>query len=169
MPSTSLLVIGHREGLSWILGSERMAFARSGTAARSLACDDKLFLYTTRACFLNPSRNVSRVIGHATVTSTVSALSSPVNIAGRTFPHGCTIKVDSLAPLGEGVPLRNLVDKLDAFSKNPQSWSLWLRRTLLPLSSHDASLIARHLASVAQAPEEVLEPYLKWLPQRVDT
>lgn len=167
MSSAYLLVIGHRAGLSWILRSSRMAFAKRSTA-QGLAPDDRLFLYTTRGCFRNPAQNVSRVIGHATVTSPVNRLSTPVTIVDRTFPYGCTIHVDSLAPLGDGVTFRDLVGKLETFSKNSQSWSLRLRRTLLPLSSNDATLIAEHLATVARSPEEVIRPYLKWLPQKVD-
>lgn len=166
MASAFLLVIGHREGLSWILGSERMAFPRGPrSGAQSLAPKDQLFLYTTRRCFNNPPHDEGRVIGRATVTSAVAALSTPVVVAGRALPYGCSVSVDSLAPLGLGVPLRSLVDKLDVFSKNPQAWSVWLRRTVVPLSDHDANLLAKPLASVEQRPGEVLGPYLKWFPQ----
>ena len=144
-----------------------MAFSNA-SIARGLVSDDQLFLYTTRGCFGNPSRGVSRVIGHGNLTSPVVGLSSPVIIAGRLFRCECTIHVDSLTPFGEGVIFRDLVPRLDAFSKNPQTWSTRLRRSLLRLSFDDAKLIAGHLAIVARSPEEVIDPYLKWLPQKVD-
>ncbi|SRR6266568_586967 len=166
MASAFLLIIGHREGLSWILSSRRMAFVgNQKQVPRNLAPDDQLFLYTTRGCFLNPSRSLGRVIGNATITGTVEALSPPVTVGGRIYPYGCSIRVDSLAPLGQGVPLRSLVNELDAFSKKPEAWSAWLRRTLLPLSDHDAVLLASHLASLVLPADEVITPYLKWLPQ----
>jgi hypothetical protein len=168
MASAFLLVIGHREGLSWILGSERMAFPRGArSGARSLAPKDQLFLYTTRRCLNNPPHGEGRVIGRATVTSVVASLSTPVVVAGRALPYGCSVSVDSLAPLGLGVPLRTLVDKLDVFSKNPQAWSVWLRRTVVPLSDLDANLLAKPLTSVEQRPGEVLGPYLKWFPRKL--
>lgn len=168
MASAFLLVIGHREGLSWILGSERMAFpGRPRSGAQSLSPKDQLFLYTTRRSF-NNSPHEGRVIGRATVTSAVAALPTPVVVAGRALPYGCSVSVDSLAPLGLGVPLRSLVDRLDVFSKNPQAWSVWLRRTVVPLSDHDANLLAKSLTSVEQRPAEVLGPYLKWFPQEAE-
>jgi hypothetical protein len=157
-----LLVIGHREGLSWILGSQRMAFPRLVSSVRSLALNDQLFLYTTRGCFRNPSRDEGRVVGRATVRSAVTALSAPVHVAGRTFPYGCAIHVDSLAPLRHGLALRGIVDELDAFRNHQQTWSVLLRRSLLPLSDHDVKVLGHGLASVAHSPTDVIEPYLKW-------
>jgi hypothetical protein len=165
MAPAFLLIIGHREGLSWVLKTQRMAFVESQRSVpRSLAPDDQLFLYTTRGCFLNPTRSIGQVIGKATITGTVAAMSPPVEVGGRRYPFGCPIHVDSLAPLGQGVPLQPLLNELDAFSKNPGAWSAWLRRTMLPLSDHDATVLANHLTAVAQPPESVIAPYLKWLP-----
>jgi hypothetical protein len=165
MASVFLLVIGRREGLSWILDAERMAFPRKPRSGRATPeADDQLLLYTTRKCFGNPTRDEGRVIGQATVTSAVTALQNPVVVADRTLPYSCAISVESLTPLGLGVSLRALVTQLDVFKKNPQAWSIWLRRTLLPLSNHDANLLTKHLAPLAQPPQNVIAPYLKWLP-----
>jgi hypothetical protein len=169
MASAYLLIIGHREGLSWMLGTERMAFPHDpGSDKASLEADDQLLLYTTRGCFKNPTRDDGRVIGQATVTSAVTGLRNPVIVAGRTFPYGCSIRVESLAPLGLGVSLRTLTTQLDAFKSNPQAWSVWLRRTLLPLSDHDASLLTKRLNPLSQPAQNVIKPYLKWFPQKAE-
>ena len=170
MPSSFLLVIGHQEGLSWILGSQRMAFSsitRSG--ARNLAPKDRLFLYTTRGCFSNPGRDEGLIIGQAIVTSTVSSLNDPVIIAGRELPYGCSINVSSLVPLGLGVSVRTLVDRLDIFSENPRAWAARLRRTVVPLSDHDANTFGESLSAQEQRPEAVLKPYLEWFPREAGT
>jgi len=63
MASVFLLVIGRREGLSWILGAERMAFPSKPRSSRATPeADDQLLLYTTRKCFGYPTRDEGRVI-----------------------------------------------------------------------------------------------------------
>ncbi len=81
-----LLVIGDREALGWILTTGRMAFPSAGRAeVAALKPGDELFLYTTRGCFKNPTRDRGRIIATARVTSPVEHLDKPVHFADRDF------------------------------------------------------------------------------------
>ncbi len=114
--SSYLLVISGREALTWILTSQRMAFP--GIRSRSaslLRPGDDLLLYATRQCFRSPGRNQSRVIGHAMVSSAVTVLDTAVKFDGRTFPVGCSLNLDVLAPFGNGLELANYVTQMHAF------------------------------------------------------
>ena len=98
MPSTHLLIIGDRAALSWVLTEQRMAFpAGRSKAARALEEGDEIFLYTTRSCFRNPTRDLGRVIGRAAVASPVRALGEPVTFGDRSFTEGCHLEVSGLA------------------------------------------------------------------------
>jgi hypothetical protein len=161
---TFLLVIGDREALAWVLSSGRMAFPdlrRSET--RTLTAGDRLLIYTTRGCFKNPTRDRGRIIGEATVTTAVAELEDPVAFGGRSFPAGCGLRIESLAPLGAGVDLAEYVSRLDAFP-HPDSWSIQLRRPLLTLSAGDALLLGNSLRALTRTPAEAMDGYLRWLP-----
>jgi hypothetical protein len=155
-----LLVVSDREPLAWILTARMMAFPanRSGDAGR-LVPGDRLFLYTTRACFRSPVRDRGRVIGEAEVTSLVTTLDIPVDFGGRTFPLGCSLRVASLAKRGSGPELAELVSQLHLFPK-PESWSMRLRRVLIPLDAHDANLLHGRLKRVAGPPSEAIGEYV---------
>jgi hypothetical protein len=160
-----LLVIGHRGALAWILKYERMAFPDfSRQETHALKIGDRLFLYTTRGCFRNPTRDRGRVIGDAVVTSAVTPLDQPVDISGRTFPVGCEISVMRLAPLHEGVILSELVADLDIFP-NKDTWAIRLRRPLARLTEHDSDLLSARLTPLVLSPNDSLEEYLQWLPE----
>jgi hypothetical protein len=63
-----LLPIADREPLAWIVREQRTAFGEHRRReAEALAVGDVLFLYTTRGCFRNPTRDRGRVIGRAVV------------------------------------------------------------------------------------------------------
>lgn len=87
--ATYLLILSEREAVAWVLEKERMAFP-----ARRRAEVDRLILLTTRGCWHNPTRDRTRLIGTAEVTSPVRALDEPVTIAGRDFTRGCDLKVE---------------------------------------------------------------------------
>ncbi|MFE2607360.1 hypothetical protein ACFXDI_29295 [Streptomyces mirabilis] len=94
MPSTHLLIIGDRAALSWMVTEQRMAFpAGRSKAARALEEGDEVFLYTTRGCFRNPTRDLGRVIGRALATSSVRVLDEPVVFGERTSTEGCRLEV----------------------------------------------------------------------------
>lgn len=162
--ATYLLVIGDRAGLSWIVSNGMMAFPSIRRRdASALKVGDGLLLYTSRNCFNNPTRDRGRVVGEAVVRTPVESLVPPIELVGRAFTSGCTIDIQSLAPVRTGVELAGLVDYLDAFP-NPRSWAIRLRRSLLPLTAHDARLLRKELAMVTRPPEQTRAEYLRWLP-----
>jgi hypothetical protein len=159
-PQTYLLILGHREGLAWVLRNSRMAFTESRAAeGAQLTVGDRLFLYTSRGCFGNPTRDRGRVIGEAGVTSALRRRREPMEITEQQFTHDCQIELKSLAPFREGVVIADLVDQLEAFPDR-RSWSFRLRRPLLPLPRPDVALIARELRRVARPVEETVADYL---------
>lgn len=154
-----LLILGDREALRWVLRHERMAFeAHRGNDVKRLAVGDTLFLYTTRGCFHNPTRDRGRVIGHAVVTSPVEPLKQSVVVMDREFALGCSFDLVALAPRHEGVVLADLVPKLDAFPIK-SAWSTRMRRPLLTLPPKDAALIKHELVRLVREPASTLSSY----------
>lgn len=148
--SAYLLPIADREPLAWILSEQRTAFpAHRAAEARRLAPADRLFLYATRGCFRDPTRDRGRVIASARVLEAAIELHEPAVFGGRSYPIGVRLEVESLASRADGVELAPLVHGLHAFP-DPRSWSARMRRALVPLDQHDADLIAGRLAAVAQ-------------------
>ena len=101
---------------------------------------DPVFLYTTRGCFRNPTRDRGRVIGRGTARSRAARLTPPARVAGRSLPIGLSISIDQLLPHGQGLVLADLVDQLDAFPDS-RTWSARMRRPILTLGPHDTRLI----------------------------
>lgn len=134
--------------------------ASSGRAreAERLERSDRLFLYSIRGCFRNPTRDRGRVMGIATVTARASELEEPVRFGEREFPIGVKLTIELLAPLREGVQLAPLVERLEVFP-DPQSWSARMRRALVPLASRDAALLEREVRKVARSYPRDLETY----------
>ena len=157
--SSYLLPIADREPLTWIVTEQRTAFplGRAREAER-LERGDRLFLYSTRGCFRNPTRDRGRVIGIATVIARASELEEPVRFGDREFPIGVKLTIELLAPLREGVQLAPLVERLELFP-DPQSWSARMRRALVPLVSRDAALLEREVRKVARSYPRDLETY----------
>lgn len=152
MPSAHLLIIGDRAALSWVVTAQRMAFpAGRFKAARALGQCDEVFLYTTRGCFRNPTRDLGRVIGRAMITSPVCVLDELVVFNERSHSEGCRLEVSGLAPFREGMVLRDLVPRLSVFPA-PATWSVRMRRASLTLPLADAEL-------VRTGREPLLRPY----------
>jgi hypothetical protein len=155
-----LLILGHREGLSWVLKNSRMAFTASrASEGERLAIGDRLFLYTTRGCFGNPTRDRGRVIGEAEVVGRLRRRPTPLSIGGRNFTHDCRIALASLAQFRKGIVIAELVPKLEVFP-DERSWSARLRRPLLPLTPNDAQLIASQLRRMARPVGETVNEYI---------
>ncbi|MGJ7908227.1 hypothetical protein ACOQFL_17320 [Actinopolyspora sp. H202] len=156
-----LLVIGDRQALDWVLRQQRMAFPDFNRAeVRALAPDDRLYLYTTRGCFGNPTRDRGRVVTTGEVRSTVTELDEPVEIGGRSYPVGCELRIGELPFWPGGVELSPIVDELELFEGMTKSWSIRLRRPLVGLSGRDAGMLDRYLAEHERFPlGEVLESY----------
>jgi hypothetical protein len=130
-----LLILGHREGLAWVLRNQKMAFsAARASDGKRLAVGDRLYLYTSRGCFHNPTRDRGRVIGEATVASELRALPETLLIGEREFAYTCDLELESLAPFRQGVVIANLVSDLKTFP-DASTWSFKLRRPLLLLEA----------------------------------
>jgi hypothetical protein len=162
-----LLVIGDREPLAWVLTEERMAFpAGRSRLASDLTTGDRFFLYTTRGCFRNPTRDRGRVIGEATVTRPVTMFDTPIEFGDRSFPLGCSLELKGLVPRGTGPELHVLVNAMHLFP-DPKSWSVRLRQVLVPIDAHDADLLDSQLAGRMRPADQALAGYL--LPTAVRT
>jgi hypothetical protein len=149
-----------RQALGWVLRNRRMAFAAHRAAlAEQLRVRDELFLYTTRGCFYNPTRDRGRIIGTASVASDPTALMEPIELAGRAFTHGCDLRLQSLTPKGVGPELAAIRDRLQAFA-GQDGWAVRLRTPLVALTESDAALLRRSLRALAREPERVLGEYL---------
>jgi hypothetical protein len=155
-----LLPIAEREPLRWIVAEQRTAFAehRAADAAR-LAVGDRLFLYTTRGCFHNPTRDRGRVIGEARVTAPARRVTPPPSFNGVEYPHVVQLDIRSLAWLREGAELAPLIPRLKATFPDPATWSVRMRRALVPLDTRDAELIARELIEAASPYSEAVGSY----------
>jgi hypothetical protein len=155
-----LLVLGDRKALAWVLGEQRMAFTPNrAAAAKRLAVGDRLFLYTTRGCFHNPTRDRGRVVGTARVASTAEELEEPLSLAGRTFSTGCGLTICELAPLRTGVELAPLVRQLTVFPI-ATAWSGRMRQPLLALPAADARLVEGRLKPLLRPAAEVVSEYI---------
>src|SRR5438445_169104 len=79
-----LLVLGERVAVAWVLTQRRMAFPElRRTAAARLSRGDAVFIYTTRGCWHNPTRDRGVVIGQARIQSRPSRVDPALEIAGR--------------------------------------------------------------------------------------
>src|SRR5262245_52569967 len=120
---TFLLVLSERMGLAWVLRNQRMAFAASTIrSAEKLKPGDRLFLYTTRNCFHNPTIDRGRVVGEAEVLDNVRRRREPLIILDRSFTHDCPIELRTLTAYRTGLELAPLVERLHAFP-DKRSWA----------------------------------------------
>ncbi|MGW0797116.1 hypothetical protein [Streptomyces sp. NPDC002692] len=163
MPSAHLLIIGDRAALSWVVTEQRMAFpAGRSRAAHALEEGDEIFVYTTRGCFRNPTRDLGRVVGTARVASPVRVLEEPVVFGERSFTEGCRLEVSALARFREGLVLRDLVPRLAVFP-DPATWSVRMRRASLSLPPGDAEVVRAELEPLLLPYEEAVGAY-RWEP-----
>jgi hypothetical protein len=159
-----LLLLSERSALAWVLREQRMAFsAQRATRARTLPIGHRLFLYTTRGCYHNPTRDRGRIIGVATVQSQVLELDTPVLFAGRTFTVGCRLDVSKLAWRGAGIELAPLVPNLATF-ENKRGWGAKMRQTLVPLADEDVPILDRLLIPLLVPRLRALDSYLDAVP-----
>jgi len=161
MSRSYLLVIGDATPLAWVLAEQRMAFPtlRKSRAA-ALEIGDELFIYTTRGCFHSPARDRGRVIGLALVGSDVRDLAEPVVFNKHRYTSGCTLDIQGVAPLHNGVELRPLVPQLHAFPDG-RAWSMRLRQPPVPLDEHDAALLKSRLNPLLEPLNRHLDAYIK--------
>lgn len=155
-----LAVIGDREALVWVLENERIAFPRPRYhhIFPTLAEGDVLYLYTTRGCYKNPTRDRGLVIGSAVVGGPMTTAEDPLHIGDRELPLEAPITVQTLAPVERGIHLADEVARLSSFPK-PASWSVYLRRSLLQLTEKDAQRFDRLLRPYAGRATDQLAGY----------
>lgn len=159
--STSyILPIADRAPLGWILHEQRTAFGEHRRReAQGLAPGDVFFVYTTRGCFRNPTRDRGRVIGRAVVTTPAFEVPAPPAFGDRTYPFVVDLEIDSLASLREGLELAPLVPRLRLTFPDPKTWSVRMRRALVPVAARDAAVIHRHLGRVTRPYEDAIGSY----------
>ena len=82
--------------------------------AEKLEPGDRIFLYTTRGCFRNPTRDRGRVIGIAHVVRKARMLDEPVRFGERDYPVQIPLRIESLALRGTGLELVSVLDRLES-------------------------------------------------------
>ncbi|GAA1461811.1 hypothetical protein NE857_13380 [Nocardiopsis exhalans] len=162
-PSTYLLILSEREAVAWVLAHERMAFPATRRAeVDRLAVGDRLILLTTRGCWHNPTRDRTRLIGLAEVTTPVRAFEDPVTIAGRDFNRGCDLKLERVTSYRTGVEVAPLVPELEVFpDTRPGAWAVRIRRPLVQLGAADTDLLTSLVEEAAGDPAELIPAYLE--------
>lgn len=159
MPSSHLVIIGDRDALSWVLTAQQMAFpAGRAKLAATVQEGDEVFVYTTRGCFGNPTRDLGRIVACGAVTSPVRTLAEPVRFGERAFTEGFRLRIDGLTPFREGLVLRDLVPRLQVFP-DPATWSVRLRRPALALPPSYAELVRRGIEPLLRPYEETVGDY----------
>lgn len=157
-PTTALAVIGDRTALAWVLTNGTVAFPEPSSRIPQFAAGDSIYLYTTRGCFKNPTRDRSRVIGKAVALTDLHLNEEPVTFGDRAFPLEVQVRIESLAPLDEGIDFAALVPKMTSFPK-PERWSVYLRRSSMPITKRDADRLDKLLAPYEGMLEENIDGY----------
>ncbi len=156
MSDCSLLVISDREPLWWLLSEQRFALPESWRH-RAPQPGHRLLMYATRGCYRNPGRDRGLVLGTATVTASRTT-GEVVQFRGRDFPVGMRLRITGVAPPHASVELGPLAGTLDALP-HPATWSVRLRRALVPLSDHDEQLVRDKLDPLLQPRTCILSAY----------
>lgn len=157
-PRPFLLILRDADRLAYVLREHRMAFAPRRRIP--LTRGDIVFLYITRAIFRDPGAGRGLIIGRAEIISDIVKFESGVRIADRICTSGCRLAITGLAPLGEGLELRQIVDELETFHPHPKSWAFRIHSSFLQLSPKDASVIQEKLQPLLQDPEYVSQAYI---------
>jgi hypothetical protein len=157
-PRPFLLILGDADALAYVLRERRMAL----TPRRRIPIvrGDIVFLYTARAVFRSPDGGRGLIIGRAEIISDIVKFESGLRIADRFYTSGCQLAISGLAPLGEGLELRRIVDELETFHPHPKRWAFRLYSSILQLSPKDASVIQEKIQPLLQDPEYVSQAYI---------
>jgi hypothetical protein len=99
-------------------------------------------------------------MGLANVATRVRDLAEPVVFDEHRYTSGCALTIQGVAPLRKGVELSSLVTKLHVFP-NTVTWGMQLRRTLVPLDEHDATILKRYLVTLLEPLNHHLDAYLQ--------
>lgn len=157
----ALAVVGDRRALAWVLTQSTVAFPEPRSRILPLRAGDSIYLYTTRGCFKNPTRDRSRIIGKTVALTDIQLNDEPVRFGERNFPLEVRVRIESLAPAGRGIDFADLVPLLTSFAK-PESWSVYLRRSTFSVTDADAQRFDKLLAPYEGKHLENLGGYQKW-------
>ena len=146
-----LMPVAAAAPLLWILRESRTASAaHREQEARKLAPGDFLFLYTTRGCFGNPSRDRGRIIAKTVVLAPAASVDPPVRFADREYPLVVRLEILTLAPFRTGLELSPLVPRLPVTFPRAHGWAVRLRRALVPVDSAEADMLDQLLAPLTE-------------------
>lgn len=99
------------------------------------------------------------IISEAVVLTPLKKLPEKLSISGRSFPYSCELLFERLAPLGRGVSLSAISEKLE-FLAGRANYGQALQRTPILLSTNDAKLIEHEFRSVSEPFEHTVDSYL---------
>jgi hypothetical protein len=99
-------------------------------------------------------------MGQARLTTSVRELVEPVVFGEREYTWGCSLDILGITPLHEGIELNKIVPELHMFP-DVRSWFVWLRRPLVFLDQHDATLLKDMLIPLLRPLNECLDSYLQ--------
>ena len=99
------------------------------------------------------------MIGRARVAASARRQRKPVVFSGREYPWVVELEIEQLAPLRKGVELAPLVPRLARTFPAPKSWSVRMRRALVPIETADARSIERKLETLASEYSSALPSY----------
>jgi hypothetical protein len=137
-------VFGEIEGLRWVQEHSTMAFTDGSTKKLTHMHEgDRAVLYVTKGAHHNPTRDVSRLVGLATVVDRPQLL-HPVEIAGRPFSWFCPIETDVVLPDRTGPVVSSLIARLELV-RNQNSWGGYFRRSPIQISHKDFEVFERAL------------------------
>ena len=147
-PAYWVWVFGEISGLRWVLEHQRMAFPEAaGPRLRGMAAGDRAVLYVTRGAFHNPTRDVARLAGLATVLAAPERAAA-VTIGGRDFAWTLPIRVDTQLPERAGPPVAPLIPRL-SFVRNQAAWGHYFRASPLRVSAEDFRVLAGAVEAAA--------------------
>lgn len=132
--ANAIAIVNSPDALAWVVSTQRVAFASPRAAqARRLAHGTRLFLYAGGKAGVG----TSQFFAHAVCLDPPEKTSSGVRVGGRIYSSIAHISIDGLTMRGAGLPMEEIVAKLEAFP-SARNYGLYLRRSLLEISANDA-------------------------------
>lgn len=141
-----LFVLNNRPALDWVLEHRRMAFKESVLTAK-LKLGDQVAVYATRHAL--PRADSGQVVATGEITSDVEL--GALDVAGVEYAKSCAVEFAPWPPLGSGVPLAPLVDRL-RFIVYKDGWAGYLRRSMVEIKYDDLTLFKTQLVRRTAGP-----------------
>lgn len=138
-----LFVLNNRPALDWVLEHGRMAFKESVSTAK-LKAGEQVAVHATRQAL--PRADVGQIVATGEIVGAIEA--GPVDVAGVEFAKSCAVNFAQGPPLGSGVPLAPLVDRL-RFIVYKDGWAGYLRRSIVEIKYDDLALFKEELSARA--------------------